>query len=503
MRVPVAALAVLAFAACAPPDDEAAADGAALGVERDAIVGGATDPGDPEVFMLMMQYDTGTGSGCTATLIAPRTLLTASHCVDPRIASATTVDIYAVNITDATTGAGDFIHVIETRMHPLWNPTVGLDGDVAMVLLERAPTNVPSPKPWNTASVSALTGKPLRAVGYGTTGADGAGAGLKRTVGLTFRSITSTHINLGDLSGKGVCHGDSGGPSFYTFPDGVERQVGIHSYTNNTACTDGADVRTDYYAAFINQWLNEKEGPQCSRDGLCKTGCSPVDLDCYCLADGVCNPQCPSLLDDPDCPKDCVANGVCSTKPCPVPDVDCVADGSTCTSEMQCLGRKCISDSQHPTFYCTKSCSLSTDCPAGMTCPGPGSACSFALLPTAGPGQSCLAGQTFCAGNVFVCSGPPGGSTTCVPSCQSGADCPSPQTCEAGQNGFKYCREPPRPIIVLTRAKAEGYAALSCAQAGGAPASLALLLALAAGHLARRRPTRSLCRARKSRERPH
>ncbi len=489
MRSPsTAAVGLLALAGCAPLDGAGTFDGPSSGVERGAIVGGTTDSADPEVFMMMMEYDNNTGSGCTGTLIASRTLLTASHCVDPRIANATSVQIWVTDKTDSNAiSFSDLISVTETRMHPGWDPAVGLSDDVALALLAKAPAGV-TPKQWNTASLSGLAGQPLRAVGYGTTGAAGNGSGVKRTVDLTFRQLTSDHIKLGDLSGKGVCHGDSGGPSFHTFADGVERQVGIHSYTNNTECTDGADTRVDAYATFINQWLSDKEGPQCAHDGKCKAGCTPYDVDCYCVADGVCNTQCPTLTEDPDCPKDCVANGVCSIDPCPVPDTDCVAAGSGCSSELQCVGRQCVSDPQHPDFYCSKNCQTSTDCPTGMTCPAGGGICRYPTLPGADPGQPCTLGQTFCTGGTFVCSGAPGWATACVRSCQSNGDCPTPQTCEDGQNGYKFCRGQALAPILLTRATTEGAAAATCTQAGGSPAAWAVALAALWVASKRRRP---------------
>ncbi|MHB8875529.1 MAG: S1 family peptidase [Myxococcaceae bacterium] len=484
------ALAAVALVACAPAGDELLeAEGQQPAVGRNAIVGGIVDNGDPEVFMLAMQYDNNTQSGCTATLIAPRTLLTAAHCVDPRIGNATSVQIWAMNKTDmSTAGYSDLIHVTETRMHGSWNPAVGLEHDIAVALLERAPA-VSAPKPWNSASVSTYGGRALRAVGYGTTGASGAGSGIKRQVALTFRQLSSTHIYLGDMVGKGVCHGDSGGPSFHTFSDGVERQVGIHSYTTGPDCVDGADIRVDAYTGFVNQWLADKEAPQCSRDGKCKAGCTPPDIDCLCQGDGVCNPQCPVLTDDPDCPKDCVANGVCSLQPCPVPDADCVAEGGACTSELQCKGRQCISDGQHPAFYCSRTCAVSTECPPGLSCPTGGGVCRYPSLPLIEAGGGCTPGTNVCSGTGFVCSGAPGSATTCVKGCAVTADCPTPQTCESGQNSFKYCREPVKPLIYLTRARTEGAAAASCAQAGGAPLGLALwLLAALLGR--RRSPAR-------------
>ena len=139
--------------------------------------------------------------------------------------------------------------------------------------------------------------------------------------------------------------------------------------------------------AFIQQWISEKEAPSCGEDRRCKLGCTPVDLDCVCAADGSCNTQCPNLLKDPDCPPDCVGNGICSVKPCPVPDVDCAALGGNCTGPLQCTARTCVSDPQHNP-YCSRPCLASSDCPAKMECDAT-QVCHFKQLPLVTLGTVC------------------------------------------------------------------------------------------------------------------
>ncbi|MFZ5467924.1 MAG: trypsin-like serine protease [Myxococcota bacterium] len=479
MRAPLLLLAVLVGAACAPPDDEAAVP--SLSLARSPIVGGTLDSGDPQVFMLLQEYNNGTQSGCTATLIGQRTLVTAAHCVDPRIGNATAVMLWGMNrpsIGQAT--SSDFIPVVETRMHPSWNPAVGLEHDIALALLQTAPS-VPSVKEWNRASVSAFGGRPLRAVGYGTTGG-GNGSGVRRTVDLTFRQVSSTHIWLGDGQGKGVCHGDSGGPSFHTFSDGVERLVGIHSFTATEACTDGADIRIDAYQSFVSQWLAEKEAPTCAEDSRCVPGCTPIDQDCACAADGQCTAACQNLTKDPDCPVDCVANGVCSLFACPTPDIDCVPEGGRCGSELQCSSRQCVSDPQHPGFYCSRPCTQNDQCPSGLECTG--GVCTYVQLPTVEPGTTCTQGQQHCTGGT-VCAGLTASSTRCLAPCVADTDCVGPATCVDGHNGVKYCADTSRPWVVLQRAKLEGRAPAGCASVGTEPLWALGLVALQA--LRRRR----------------
>lgn len=432
---------------------------------RGAIVGGTVTTGDPNVFFLEIQANTGQGSLCTATLIDSKTLVTAAHCVDPRILGATSVNIYASNApTEAQRQPVNTYHVVETRTHPTWDPNQ-LTGDIAMALLDRAPSGV-APKPWNTASLNGLGGAPLRAIGYGTTG-NNAGSGIKRTVDLTIRQLTNTKILLGDQVSRGVCHGDSGGPSFHTFGDGIERIIGVHSYTTDEMCLDGADSRVDAFQSFIQQWLTEKEAPTCSRDGRCVAGCTPVDLDCVCKVDGQCTAACPDLSLDPDCPADCAANGICATAVCPVKDVDCVDEGQSCTSVNQCLYRKCVGDPQHLQTYCSRPCTDSSQCPDGMDCDvSNGSVCRRTQLPFVALGKACTDGQTWCgAGN--VCNGRTGDETLCARACNVSTDCADPQTCEVGANGQRFCADPPKPLVYLLVARSEGGPLSGCASLHG------------------------------------
>lgn len=473
MKLILPGIALLFLASCGPAPEPSLPE---PGTSRGAIVGGTTDFADPEVFRLLQVYSNGQQGGCTGTLIGAKTVLTAAHCVDPVPAGATSVQIWVTNKTDASSpNQAELIRVVETRTAPGWDPTTSLDDDVALALLERSPSI--APKPWNRSSLAGFGGRAVRAVGYGTTGSAGTGAGIKRTVGLTFRQVTTTHFLIGDLSGKGVCHGDSGGPTFHTFGDGAERVVGVHSYTNNQDCTDGADIRVDVYSGFVDSWFQEKEAPTCAKDGKCLQGCVPVDQDCACAKDGACTAQCQDPSQDPDCPKDCARNGVCALESCPTPDEDCVSLGKACTSELQCKTRHCLNDPQHPAFYCTTSCS-GAGCPGGMECPPGGGFCRYPQAPTASPGQGCVPGQTFCTQGT-VCTGPSGGSTTCQQTCSVNADCPDRSTCENGQTGVRYCRSSARPPLFLSRARAEGKAA-SCAAAPSGLTLGALFIALRA-----------------------
>lgn len=483
----IAALAVALSSGCGPTTGAQGPEGDAdaPGRGQEAIVGGTTDFGDPQVYELYMT----SGGACTGALIASRTILTAAHCADGA------GDIYVMNATDEkTVPIQDWIKVVDKRVHPGWDPNAqNLANDIALLLLQTAPPV--APKGWNSASIGGLTGQPVRSVGYGITGPNNTDSGIKRQVTTSILQVDTTHFYVGDQVSKGICNGDSGGPTFYTFADGVERVIGVHSYNANSTCTLGGVVRVDYYASFINQWLTEKEGPQCTVDGACKMGCNPIDQDCFCLADAFCDGRCPNLLKDPDCPKDCVANGVCSTQPCPVADVDCVVEGQTCSSELQCKGRLCLKDPQHTNFYCSRPCTTSTECPALMECVN--KACLYTQLPEVGYREACTPGGTYCVGNT-LCTGPVSTDTRCEAPCLSQEECGPNDACEPGTGGVNYCRDisgastpkPKQPAVYLTRAKVENVkVAQACAAAGSSPLIALALLSLARMRAGRGRST--------------
>jgi hypothetical protein len=433
-----------------------------IAYQRGAIVGGTVAPAtDNNVFQLIMTEMSGQQGICTSTLIGSRTLLTAAHCVD----SARSVIAHNAPSDSQIQFGVNTYRALRWNTHPQWNPNgQDLRNDIAIILLERAPTNV-NPKPWNNQSMSGTQGRAIRAVGYGNT-MPGSGNGTRRQVNLTVAQLTQQLIFMGDNQSKGICQGDSGGPTFYTFPDGVERQVGIHSFTTSQTCTYGADTRVDAFASFVQMYLTMYEAPSCDRDGRCATNCATPDFDCVCAKDNICSSVCLGLQGgvDPDCP-DCGPNGLCATTACADPDPDCVPQGGDCTMATQCVNRECRNDPQNLQPYCTRGCTGPADCSTGFECLT--GFCLKKQLPIVAVGTTCRINTNFCAMDT-VCTGPTEGDSICQLTCRNQGDCPDSWQCANGWNGFRFCQEPPKPQILLPKAAIAGpVAQTGCSSVGG------------------------------------
>ena len=461
LRLPVSLLVVGALVGCGL-EDGAPSESAPIASQRGAIVGGTVAPAtDNNVFQLIMTEMTGQMGICTATLIGSRTLLTAAHCVD----GARSILAHNAPVDSQIQFGVNTYRALRWNTHPGWNPNgQDLRNDIAIILLERAPTNV-NPKPWNNQTMQGTQGRPIRAVGYGNT-MPGSGNGTRRQVTLSVAQLTTQLIFMGDNQSKGICQGDSGGPTFYTFPDGVERQVGVHSFTTSQTCTYGADTRVDAFASFVQMYLSMYEAPSCDRDGRCATNCPMPDFDCVCAKDNICSSVCLMLQGgvDPDCP-DCGPNGLCATTTCGDPDPDCITEGQACSMATQCINRECRNDPQNLQPYCTRACTAPTDCATGFECTG--GFCIKKQLPVLGAGAFCRIGQNYC-GMDTVCTGATEGDSICQLTCRNMGDCPANFACANGWNGFRYCQEPPKPQILLPKASIAGPVAQpGCSSLGG------------------------------------
>lgn len=475
----VLAGAVMSLLSCGPSVQlEGPDDGEVASARGDAIVGGTLASGDPAVVVLAVNSG-GLQEYCTGTLIAPKTVLTAAHCINAYGPG----NFYVVGFGSSIGALTKTVPVAQQVKNPSYN---GNAFDFGILRLAQPVTNV-TPIPINDVALTtaADVGRPIRHVGFGITNASGVGGGVKREVTYNLRQVARYTIESG-ASGRQTCSGDSGGPAFMVMPGSAqEKLVGVVSYGDQNCVVEGWDGRVDVVASWIRTTMGAWEQPTCAKDGACVPGCTPVDQDCACAADGQCSADCVDLLSDPDCPRDCVRNNVCAQAACPAPDPDCVAEGGLCSAAQQCKERLCVNDSQHPDTYCTKGCQGQADCPSSMECAA--GTCRYPLKPERQLFDSCSPSGDFCVGS--ICTGPVGGITRCVASCTVTSDCPSGSVCEAGADSRRYCRPPGlrfTPTLLPAAGTLAAPAAAGCSSVGVDLPSL-WLLALALPALRRRR----------------
>lgn len=248
-----ALLAGLAVAACAHPLSEDA-DAEVLG---QPIVGGTTTAADPAVFQMKAVTPLGGGSssigGCTATLIAPRVLATAGHCVEGSNAQTVVwVSNAAVPGSAIPSEAGGYRRVSQVLSHEKYpQPFINLGYDCAALVLEQPITGIPPKALSRSTMTTSSVGETARIVGFGhTDGASQTGGGIKRHLQTRIKEVRDGVLTIG-ARGAVSCQGDSGGPAFVV-RGGVEVMAGISSYGDIGCVEQGSYSRTELCAPFFD-----------------------------------------------------------------------------------------------------------------------------------------------------------------------------------------------------------------------------------------------------------
>ena len=223
--------------------------------EKKGIIGGTPSAGDPAVVAVISIGD-GRENGCTGEIVAPKVVLTASHCLSEATLGFQLRQVQVITAPDiATASATDTIFATNAFIHPEFVPAT-LANDVAILVLERE-TSI-KPLPIHRAPLEALAGKSGRVVGYGTTkDGDASTYGKKNQTTFEVAQVQPTTFLARTSLPATQCHGDSGGPALLTI-DGVETIVGIgwRTVADDAKCNLGVkDTRVDAYAAWIDTFI--------------------------------------------------------------------------------------------------------------------------------------------------------------------------------------------------------------------------------------------------------
>ncbi len=212
------------------------------------IVNGETTLDFPQVVALGTDVYGGFEVFCSGTLIHPRWILTAAHCLDNVEGTFGPVSKLQVAFGGAvTSGDTRLVYWEDYFIHPSYQSNV-FANDIGLIKLAGSMPDIEPMVVNDEMPDETWVDTDLTFVGFGITTDNGGDSGTKRKTKITVTDSDDQYI-YSYSPGTNVCNGDSGGAALEKTPDGWEVS-GINAYVT-PGCVGGSNAATNV-AAFLD-----------------------------------------------------------------------------------------------------------------------------------------------------------------------------------------------------------------------------------------------------------